>query len=112
MQCYGTATLIYIGTTKAENGSPVEVTLSKDVKVKEITAFSRYYYANFGVKVRNMRKSHNLVVPRELTWDIVKDGITYELQKVIYNGAPYYIQEIMRYFPTDLRVILDCEEIT
>ena len=112
MQYYGTATLIYIGQTKRENGSPVDVQLTKDVKVKEIKTFSLYHYTTNAVNQRNMRKSKNLVIPRELTEDIVQDEITYELQRVIYKGVLYRIYNILSYFQTDLRMLLDCEEIT
>lgn len=112
MQYYSTATLIYVGTSQHENGSPYEVILTRDVKVKEISRFSRYYYSNSAVNQRNMRKARNLVVPRELATDVVRDGITYELQRVTYNGVNYRIYEVLAYFQTDLRVILDCEEIT
>ena len=50
MQYYGEATLVYVGKTVDEKGSPQEVTLSRQVKAKEIKRFSDDFYTTSGVK--------------------------------------------------------------
>lgn len=114
MLYYFQAELIYVGHTVAENGSPIEVTISKTIKVKEIKNFSFNYYNQ---NQRSMRLSKNIIVPKWMTEDVAGDGETgiegvrYELAYVRYNGLKYQIREIMKYYKTALRVVLDIQEV-
>ena len=112
MQHYSAATLIYVGRITADNGSPKEVTVEKpNVKVRQIRNFSLNYYTTNGGNLRSMRNSRNLVVAKQLTEDIKREGVKYELMYVRYNGLKYRVKEVLNYWKTDLRVILDCEEV-
>lgn len=105
------ATLIYSGTKKAGNGSPQEVTVTRDIKVMEVKNFSLNYYIMGGDNQRLMRLSKNLVVPRWVTEDVTEDGITYELMYVRYHDKNYKVKQILRQFRTNTRVLLDIEEL-
>lgn len=111
MQSYGAAELIYAGMTKGSNGSPIGKTITlSDVKVKEVKTFSLNYYTS-RPNSRQMRKSKNLVVSKELTEDRTDDdGIVYELMFVMYHGRKYTVKEILHYYKRDTAMILDCEE--
>lgn len=111
MQYYETATLIYVGSIKKGNGSPQEVTISHRSKVKEVRNFSLNFYTSNGVMQRSMRKSKNLVVPMEMTQDRVIDGVRYELLYVEYHGLKYRVQNILNYYKSGIRMILDIEEM-
>lgn len=60
---------------------------------------------------RSMRKSKNLVVPIEMTQDRVIDGVRYELLYVEYHGLKYRVQNILNYYKSGIRMILDIEEL-
>lgn len=108
---FNAATLTYIGQTKAENGSPVEVSISRTIKVKEVHTFSLNYYLTSGDQQRIMRNSKNLEVPRWATEDIVQDDVEYELMYVLYEGKNYRVQQILRQYRTEKRVLIDIEEL-
>lgn len=105
------ATLKYVGTITASNGSPQEVTVTRTVKVMEVKNFSLNYYIMGGDNQRLMRLSKNLVVPRWVTEDVIEDGITYELMYVNYHGKEYKVKQILRQFRTNTRMLLDIEEL-
>lgn len=105
------ATLKYVAQVKAENGSPVEVSLSRTIKIKEVHTFSLNYYMTSGDNQRIMRKSKNLEVPRWATEDVVKDGVRYELMYVVYHNIVYRVQQILRQYRTNKRVLIDIEEL-
>ena len=105
------ATLKYVAQVKASNGSPVEVSVTRKVKVKEVKNFSLNYYLTSGDSQRIMRNSKNLVVDKWQTEDVVKDGITYELMYVTYNNKEYRVQQILRQFRTSMQVLMDIEEL-
>lgn len=111
MQHYETATLIYVGSIKKGNGSPKEVSISQRCKVKETRNFSLNFYNSNGTMQRSMRKSKNLVVPIEMTQDRVIDGVRYELLYVEYHGLKYRVQNILNYYKSGIRMILDIEEL-
>lgn len=77
----------------------------------EVKAFSLNYYIMGGDNQRLMRNSKNLVVPRWTTEDIVQDDVTYELLYVHYHNKKYRVQQILRQFRTNTRVLLDIEEL-
>lgn len=108
---FGAATLIYIGQTKASNGSPVMKSITlPNVKVKEIRTFSLNYYTSRPTS-RQMRKSRNLVVDKKLTFDRTDDdGVVYELMFVEYQGTRFTVREVLHYFKRDTAMVLDCEE--
>ena len=111
MLYFNEATLVYVANDKAANGSPVEVSVTASIKVKEVKNFSLNYYMVSGDNQRIMRNSKNLDVPKWATEDIVKDGKTYELMYVVYNDKKYRVQQILRQFRTNKRVLLDIEEL-
>ena len=111
MLYYNEATLKYAGQTYEDNGSPLEVYLTKKIQVKEIKAFSLNYYLMGSQNQRIMRKSKNFVVPRWVVNDIVQDGIRYQLMYLTYNNVEYAVKQVLRYFKMENRVILDCEEL-
>lgn len=108
---FNEATLIYVAQDKADNGSPIEVAVTRTVKAKEIKTFSLNYYLTSGDNQRIMRNSKNLVVSRWVTEDVVENGKEYELMYVVYNNKNYRVQQILRQFRTNTRVILDIEEL-
>lgn len=108
---FNEATLKYVGQTKASNGSPQEVFITRVVKVMEVKNFSLNYYLMGGDNQRLMRLSKNLVVSKWQTEDIVEDGVTYELMYVVYNNKNYRVKEILRQFRTNTKVLLDIEEM-
>lgn len=108
---FNEATLKYVAQSKASNGSPIELSITRKVKVKEVKTFSLNYYMTSGESQRIMRNSKNLVVSRWVTEDVVKDGLEYELMYCTYNGKEYRVQQILRQFRTNTRVILDIEEL-
>ena len=105
------ATLVYVKQFKAENGSPKEETRSRTIKVQEVKNVSLNYYLLCGDNQRIMRLSKNLVVPRWTTEDIIEDENAFELMYVDYRGKRYRVQEILRQFRTNTRVLLDIEEL-
>ena len=111
MQYYEAATLIYVGSTKKGSGSPKEETITHRCKVKEIRNFSLNFYTSNGTLQRSMRKSKNLVVPMEMTHDRVVDNVRYELLYVEYHGLKYRVQNILNYYKSGIRMILDIEEV-
>lgn len=64
-----------------------------------------------GNNQRNMRLSKNLEVPRWATEDVYEDGINYELMYVTYQGKDYRVQQVLRQFRTNTRVLVDIEEL-
>lgn len=81
------------------------------MKVKEVHSFSLNYYMVSGDNQRIMRNSKNLEVPRWATEDVYKDGIEYELMYVTYQGKEYRVQQILRQYRTEKRVLIDIEEL-
>ena len=108
---FNEATLIYVGSTKLSDGSPCEVTITRLIKAQEVKTFSLNYYLMGQDSQRLMRNSKNIVVPRWATEDVVEDGVTYELMYVKYMGLKYRIQQILRQYRTNTRVIIDMEEL-
>lgn len=110
---FNEATLEYVASTKTSDGSPKEVSITRDIKVMEVKNFSLNYYIMGGDNQRLMRNSKNLVVPRWTTEDVIgeDDGLTYELLYVIYNNKKYRVQQVLRQFRTNTRVLLDIEEL-
>ena len=74
-------------------------------------SFSLNYYMVSGDNQRIMRNSKNLEVPRWATEDVYKDGIEYELMYVTYQGKEYRVQQILRQYRTEKRVLIDIEEL-
>lgn len=104
-----TANLIYEGQIKKENGSPVKVTVSKETRVDKMDNFSNNYYFERG---RAMRDSLTLVVNVYNTFDIVKDGVSYSLKYVEYQGQKYTVEGIIarymkNYKKDNMRRVLD-----
>lgn len=108
---FNEATLRYVATVKASNGSPQEVFVTRTIKVQEVKNFSLNYYMMSGDNQRLMRLSKNLVVPKWTTEDVVENGVTYELMYVTYNNKEYRVKEILRQFRTQTKVLLDIEEM-
>lgn len=111
MLYFDKAEVIYISSTKASNGSPKELSITRNMKIKEIKTFSRNYYATGDVNQRMMRYSKNFVLPFWATEDIVQDEKRYELTYIVYHGIKYKVKEVLKYWKTELRMILDCEEV-
>lgn len=111
MLSFNEATLRYIGQTKASNGSPKEVAITRTMKVKEIKTFSLNYYTMGDDNQRSMRLSKNIVVPIWATDDIVEDGVRYELMYIVYNGLNYRVKEILKYYKQSKQMVLDVEEV-
>lgn len=112
MQYFDEATLIYVGSTQKANGSPEEVTISLIAKVKVIRNFSLNYYNVTGTATRSMRNSRNFVVNKDLIEDRYVDDVKYELLYVVYDGIKYRIREILNYYKTGMRYILDTQEVS
>lgn len=109
---YGEVNLIYIGQGVADNGSPIELEhVIENVKISETRTFSLNYYNTSGTLQRSMRDSKNIVVPIQLTKDIVKDGIKYQLLYVQYYGVRYRVYNILNYRKSGLRMLLDIQEV-
>lgn len=111
MQYYGEATLVYVGKTVDEKGSPQEVTLSRQVKAKEIKRFSDDFYTTSGVKQQELRGTRNITVSTWLTEDVVQNGITYELTYVEYKNDKYKVHRVREYYKTSLQMILILVEL-
>lgn len=111
MQYFDEATLIYVGSTQKANGSPVEVTINRPAKIKVIRNFSLNYYNVTGTASRSMRNSRNFVVNKDMIEDIVEDNVRYELLYVEYLGIKYRIREILNYYKTGMRYILDTQQV-
>lgn len=108
---FNEATLKFVTQKKAGNGSPYEDSITRTIKVKEVKTFSLNYYQTSSDSQRIMRNSKNLEVPRWATEDIESNGRTYELMYVTYNGKDYRVQQILRQYRTNQRVLLDIEEL-
>lgn len=122
MQHFSQATLIYVAQGKRENGSPVEESYSRCVKVKEIKTFSLNFYTQGDTTQRSMRNSKNLVVSKWLTDDYFdrRTKKHYELLYVDYEGLRYHVRNILNYRNgvvkaqwerSSLKAILDIEEL-
>lgn len=111
MLYFDQAELIYVAPSKAENGSPTELRITRTMRIKEIKTFSRNYYTASGINQRSMRYSKNFVVPFWATEDIIEDGKRYELVYIYYQGLKYHVKEVLKYYMTELRMVLDCEEV-
>lgn len=81
------------------------------MKVKEVHAFSLNYYMIGGDNQRIMRNSKNLEVPRWATEDIIDNGVEYELMYVTYQDKEYRVQQVLRQYRTEKRVLIDIEEL-
>lgn len=103
--------MIYVAKTKDEKGSPVEKRIPKSMKVRRDRNFSLNYYVTIGGAQREMRNSVNLVVPIEATKDIIRDNLRHELLYVDYDKRHYRVKEILNYYKSGIRCILDCEEL-
>lgn len=109
---FNEATLKYVAQIKASNGSPKEVSVTRKVKAMEVKNFSLNYYLTSSDSQRIMRNSKNLVVNKWETEDVTdENGIVYELMYVTYQGKDYRVQQILRQFRTNTRVLLDIEEL-
>lgn len=87
------AKLIYATQTTRENGSPVELTIEKEVRADNAGTFSNNYYND---RARAMRDSLNLNVNVYYTYDIVgEDGLSYSLKYVEYDGKKYTVEGIL-----------------
>ncbi len=64
-----------------------------------------------GDSQRIMRNSKNLEVPKWATLDIYDGGIEYELMYVVYHDKKYRVQQILRQYRTEKRVLIDIEEL-
>lgn len=64
-----------------------------------------------GNNQRSMRNSKNLEVPRWVTDDVVENGVTMELMYVNYKDKDYRVQQVLRQFRTNTRVLIDIEEL-
>ena len=69
------------------------------------------YYMVSGNNQRIMRNSKNLEVPRWATEDVTENGIVHELMYVTYQGKEYRVQQILRQYRTEKRVLIDIEEL-
>lgn len=107
MNILTTAKLIYVGLGKASNGSPINLTIEKEVKVTIEEQFSQYYYRN---EQRIMRKSKNISLPIILVNDIQQDGVNYELQYVLLSNKKYQVKEVLKHKSTML-TLLDVQEV-
>ena len=47
----------------------------------------------------------------EMTHDRVVDNVRYELLYVEYHGLKYRVQNILNYYKSGIRMILDIEEV-
>lgn len=108
---FAEATLVFVGQTKYDDGSPKQVEISKTVKAVEQKTFSLNFYNTSGTLQRSMRQSKNLVLPKELTDDIIQDGIRYELLYIDYYGLRYRVHNILHYRRNALRVLVDMQEL-
>lgn len=111
MLYFDQAELIYVAHSQASNGSPKELTMTRTTRIKEIKTFSRNYYTSADVNQRMMRYSKNFVIPFWMTEDVIEDEKRYELTYVVYQGLKYRVKEVLKYWKTELRMILDCEEV-
>lgn len=112
MLYYNEATLVYVGTKKASDFSPYEVKIEKTARVKEIKTFSLNYYTSAGENQRSMRLSKNIVVPKWMTDDIFDEsGTRYELLYVTYNNIRYHVANVLKYYKSSIRMVLDIEEL-
>lgn len=105
--------LIYEGLATEEDGSPVNLQISKKIRCDEAQTFSANYYNS---QQRNMRTSRNLVVPTHYTEDIYKDGVKYELMYCIYDCDKYRIKNILKFRRRSIGntrnlMILDIDEV-
>lgn len=101
-------TLIYQGTGRADNGSPMNLRIEKYVACDEEETFSNQYYTE---QQRNMRLSRNLIVPTYLTADIYENGVRYELLYCSFNGLLYKVRNILKVRDTRQRMLLDIQEV-
>ena len=102
--------LFYTGYTKASNGSPIFKTIElNDVRADLIDSFSAYYYNQ---DQRLMRKSKNFLLVKEFTEDVVANGVTYELDYLVYNERKYKIMNVLNHKKSDFVKILDTQEVT
>jgi len=95
MQHKTAAELIYCAMGKADNGSPLNLEISKTVRVGLLDQFSANYYFERG---RDMRNNLRLVVNIYHTYDIVEDGLSYQLMYVKYKGKKYVVENIMAHY--------------
>lgn len=95
MQHKTAAELIYCAIGTAENGSPINLEISKEVRVGLLNNFSVNYYFERG---REMRNNLRFVVNVYHTYDIIQDGLSYSLMYVRYQGKKYAVENIMPHF--------------
>lgn len=110
----GVATLIYVAKSHNQtNGSPIELTKEKEVKVDVVQTFSTGYYFERG---REMRDSCNLCVNVYHTEDFEEDGLVYELQYLWFRGMKYKVMAILNNFRNrqndPFTKLLDCRKVT
>lgn len=110
----GVATLIYMAKSHNDyDGSPINLFKEKTVKVDVISTFTNGYYFERG---REMREACNLLVNNYNTFDIVDDGLTYELSYVVFKNVKYKVMNILnhyaRYQEDPFRKVLDCKKVT
>lgn len=108
---FNEATFVYVTQVNAPNGSPKQLSLTRRVKVEEVKTFSLNYYLTAGDSQRLMRLSKNLVANRWQTEDVVKNGNTYEFMYVDYQGKRYRVQQVLRQYRTNKKVLVDIQEL-
>ena len=114
MQTKGVATLIYMAKTHdSTDGSPINLEISKEVKVDIQKTFSSGYYFERG---REMRDACNLVVNEYHVKDIEEDGLLYELSYVVFKGMRYKVMSIMNHYynyqDDPYRKVLDLKKVS
>ena len=109
MRVKSIVTLIYQGKQILDNGSPKIVTLEREAECFIEERFSQYYYRD---SQREMRKSKNISIPVNLTFDLNENGVHYELLHAKLNGTKYQVKNVLKHGSTSLMAILDCQEVT
>ena len=101
--------LKYVATGKSANGSPTELIITEsNVRADLINSFSQNYYQN---NQRIMRQARNFTIAEYLTHDRINSNNRYELMYVEYDGLKYRIKNILKHKSSNLRMILDCDEV-
>lgn len=108
---FSEVSLIYVAQAKDEKGSPKALIQERKTKAKEIRSFSLNYYLTTNATTRIMRLSKNIVVPKWMTDDFFFEDKRYQLRYVDYQGLRYAVKNILHYYKSSLRMILDIEEL-
>lgn len=110
----GVATLIYMAKSHNQaDGSPINLFKEKTVKVDVMNTFTNGYYFERG---REMREACNLCVNVYNTYDIVEEGLVYELSYVVFKNVKYKVMNILnnyrKYQDDPFHKVLDCKKVT